>query len=228
MGTQFNFEGASQTNMKACIVLFALVAAAMAEAEAEADPAVFYAGAYGGFPYGYGLSGYAGYAGYPYTYGYGLPYAAYAYTGCHNDAGAAVPCAAHNVVKIAKREAEAEAEADPAVFYAGAYGGFPYGYGLSGYAGYAGYPYTYGYGLPAYTYAAGCRNNNGALVPCAHGAVAAHVVAKREADSEADPAYFVSPYLAQYGFPRTFYGHGLVHTSRLGVCTNYLGAQVPC
>merc|ERR1711997_1326342 len=153
MGTQFNFEGASQTNMKACIVLFALVAAAMAEAEAEADPAVFYAGAYGGFPYGYGLSGYAGYAG---------------------------------------------------------------------------YPYTYGYGLPAYTYAAGCRNNNGALVPCAHGAVAAHVVAKREADSEADPAYFVSPYLAQYGFPRTFYGHGLVHTSRLGVCTNYLGAQVPC
>merc|ERR1712088_1159824 len=214
MGTQFNFEGASQTNMKAFIVLFALVAAAMAEAEAEADPAVFYAGAYGGFPYGYGLSGYAGYAGYPYTYGYGLPYAAYAYTGCHNDAGAAVPCAAHNVVKIAKREAEAEAEADPAVFYAGAYGGFPY---------------TYGYGLPAYyTYAAGCRNNNGALVPCAHGAVAAHVVAKREADSEADPAYFVSPYLAQYGFPRTFYGHGLVHTSRLGVCTNYLGAQVPC
>merc|ERR1712079_946065 len=110
MGTQFNFEGASQTNMKAFIVLFALVAAAMAEAEAEADPAVFYAGAYGGFPYGYGL-----------------PYAAYAYTGCHNDAGAAVPCAAHNVVKIAKREAEAEAEADPAVFYAGAYGGFPYG-----------------------------------------------------------------------------------------------------
>merc|ERR1712055_919479 len=184
MGTQFNFEGASQTNMKAFIVLFALVAAAMAEAEAEADPAVFYAGAYGGFPYGYGLSDYAGYAGYPYTYGYGLPYAAYAYTGCHNDAGAAVPCAAHNVVKIANREAEAEAEADPAVFYAGAYGGFPYGYGLTGYAGYAGYPYTYGYGLPAYTYAAGCRNNNGALVPCAHGAVAAHVVAKREADSE--------------------------------------------
>merc|ERR1712168_1035334 len=212
MGTQVNFEGASQTNMKAFIVLFALVAAAMAEAEAEADPAVFYAGAYGGFPYGYGLTGYAGYAGYPYTYGYGLPYAAYAYTGCHNDAGAAVPCAAHNVVKMAKREAEAEAEADPAVFYAGAYGGFPYGYGLTGYAGYAGYPYTYGYGLPAYTYAA----------------VAAHVVAKREADSEADPAYFVSPYLAQYGFPRTFYGHGLVHTSRLGVCTNYLGAQVPC
>jgi len=221
MGTQFNFEGASQTNMKAFIVLFALVAAAMAEAEAEAkaDPALLYAGAYGAYPWTYGLSSY----GYPYNYGYGLPYAAYAYTGCHNAAGAAVPCAAHNVVKIAKREAEAEA--DPAVFYSGVYGSYPWAYGLGGYTA---YPYTHGYGLPAYTYAAGCRNNAGALVPCAHGAVAAHVVAKREADSEADPAYFVSPYLAQYGFPRTYYGNALVHTSRFGICTNYLGASVPC
>jgi len=204
-----------QINMKAFIVLFALVAAAMAEA--EADPAVFYAGAYGGYhPYAYGAFG---------AYGYGYPWA-YGYTGCRNAAGAAVPCAYHNVVAakhvVAKREAEAEA--DPAVFYANAYGAY-------GAFGAYGYPYTYGYGhypYAAYTYAAGCRNNQGAAVPCAHGALAAHVVAKREADSEADPAYFVSPYLAQYGFPRTFYGHGLVHTSRLGVCVNYLGAQVPC
>merc|ERR1712042_413967 len=176
-----------------------------------ADPALFYANAYGGY--------YGGLGAYPYTYGYGAyPYAAYTYTGCHNAAGAAVPCAHHNVVKVVKREAEAEA--DPALFYANAYGGY--------YGGFGAYPYTYGYG--AYPYAAytsaGCRNNAGALVPCAHGGVAAHVVAKREADS--DPTYFVSPYLAQYGFPRTFYGNGLVHTSHYGICTNYLGQQVSC
>merc|ERR1712142_1141806 len=116
--------------------------------------------------------------------------------------------------------AMAEAEADPALFYANAYGGY--------YGGFGAYPYTYGYGAypyAAYTYA-GCRNNAGALVPCAHGGVAGHVVAKREADS--DPAYFVTPYLAQYGFPRTFYGNGLVHTSHYGICTNYLGQQVSC
>jgi len=268
MGTQFNFEGASQTNMKAFIVLFALVAAAMAEAEAEAkaDPALLYAGAYGAYPWTYGLSSY----GYPYNYGYGLPYAAYAYTGCHNAAGAAVPCAAHNVVKIAKREAEAEA--DPAVFYAGAYGGYPWAYGLSSYGYGYGYPYTYtySYGLPTYTYGAvathviakreaeaeaeadpavfyrgayggfpwayglssygyGYPYTYGYGLPAyTYGAVATHVIAKREADSEADPAYFVSPYLAQYGFPRTYYGNALVHTSRFGICTNYLGAQVSC
>merc|ERR1712045_336436 len=201
MGTQFNFEGASRcyhTNMKAFIVLFALFAAAMADA--EADPAFFYSG----YPCAFGAYGaYGSYAFHP-----------YAYTGCRNAAGAAVPCAYHNVVKR-----EAEAEADPALFYANAYGGY--------YGGFGAYPYTYGYGYPyaAYTYA-GCRNNAGAAVPCAHGAVATHVVAKREADS--DPAYFVSPYLAQYGFPRTFYGNGLVHTSHYGICTNYLGQQVSC
>merc|ERR1712122_472370 len=93
MGTQFNFEGASRcyhTNMKAFIVLFALFAAAMADA--EADPAVFYSG----YPYAFGA--YGAYAYHP-----------YAYTGCRNAAGAAVPCAYHNVVKR-------EADSDPAYF----------------------------------------------------------------------------------------------------------------
>merc|ERR1712142_347592 len=133
------------------------------------------------------------------------------------------------------------AEADPQYFY----GGFPY-------AAYGAYPY-------AFAYSSACKNNFGIPVPCA-----AHTVAKRDAEAEADPqflyggyyngyypyasAYAAYPYaaytaytgchnaagaavpcayhnLAQYGFPRTYFGNGLVHTSRFGVCTNYLGQQ---
>lgn len=66
------------------------------------------------------------------------------------------------VVDVAKREAEAEPEADPYLLYANYYG-HPYGYyghAYHGYYGYYGHPY-YGYG------GYGCRNNYGALVPCA-------------------------------------------------------------
>merc|ERR1711884_255483 len=94
-------------NMKAFIVLFALIAAAYAEAEAEADPYLLYGG-YNGYA---GWGGWTGYAG--------LPYGAYGYTGYHGYA--AYPYAATHV--IAKREAEADA--DPAYF-------------CNGYAGYAG------------------------------------------------------------------------------------------
>merc|ERR1712002_1205273 len=140
---------------------------------------------------------------------YAYPYAAYAYTGCRNAAGAAVPCAYHNV---AKRSADAEADASP-YFYGGYYGGYPYA------AAYGAYPYAYA----AYAYNSPCKNGAGFPVPCA-----AHTVAKRSAEAEADPAYFVSPFLARYGFPATFYGHGLTHTSHFGVCTNYKGEQVAC
>jgi len=44
------------------------------------------------------------------------------------------------VVHVAKRSADAEADAD--AFYG--YAGYPYAYGHLGYAGYAGYPYAYG------------------------------------------------------------------------------------
>jgi len=189
--------------MKAFIVLFALIAAAMAEAEAEADPQLL---AYAGYPYALGA--------YPYAYGY--PYAHYPYVAytsdCKNAWGIPVPCAQEGEARKKR-----EAEADPALFYSNYYGGYGYPYAYGAYA----YPYA------AYTAYTGCRNDAGAAVPCAYGNVA-HVVAKREAEAEADPAYFVSPYLAQYGFPRTFYGHGLVHTSHYGICTNYKGAQVPC
>merc|ERR1711902_449791 len=80
---------------------------------------------------------------------------------------------------------------------------------------------------------------------------ATHVIAKREAEADADPAYFYNgyagyagyPYAGFYGaYPYAGYAHAaayahapsdptnphLVHTSRVGVCTNYLGAQVPC
>ena len=117
----------------------------------------------------------------------------YASNACHNEAGQLVPCAhgvapgsavyafnnaAHAfapvVAPMAMAEAKMEAapqeealvsvekrdaEADPALLYAGYYG-HPNAY--SGYYGYYGHPFYARYG-----YAAGCRNNYGALVPCA-------------------------------------------------------------
>lgn len=117
-------------------------------------------------------------------------------------------------------EAEAEAEADPAYLYAGYYG-HPYGYYGHPYAGY----YGYGYGLKS----APCVNGLNQPVPCA----AYNGYAKREAESEADPAYFAVPtayghYATPYGVAPYAYGHALVHTSHFGVCTNYVGARVPC
>merc|ERR1712039_195029 len=73
MGVLFNLL--AYHNMKVLLIV-ALAAVAMAEPEAEADPAVLYAGYYG-----YGLGGYYGYpgyyrglvgghSGYPYNYGW--------------------------------------------------------------------------------------------------------------------------------------------------------------
>merc|ERR1712156_84182 len=89
---------------------------------------------------------------------------------CKNEGGQLVPCA-HGVAPgsaiyamadaPAVAAAPAAADADPAAWYYGYYG-HPYGhhYGYAGYYGYYGHPY-YGYG------GVGCRNNLGALVPCA-------------------------------------------------------------
>merc|ERR1711972_1013688 len=95
----------------------------------------------------------------------------YASNVCRNAAGAVVACAegtAAGIYKFAdaeerkKREAEpkAEAEADPWLLYSGYYG----------HPGYYGYGYGLGYGWGGYYglgYYGGCRNNQGALVPCA-------------------------------------------------------------
>jgi len=98
-----------------------------------------------------------------------------------------------------KREAEAEPEADP-LYY-----GYPYAY-----AGhYYGYPYHYGY-------YGGCKNDAGQAVPCALG--------RKKREAEADPQLYYG--VGHWGYP--YGGYGLVHSSHFGVCTNYLGAQVPC
>merc|ERR1711962_1112354 len=162
------------------LVLFGALVLALVSAEPEADPA--------GYRYGLGYYG----RGYGYR-GYG--YRGYGYRGYRG-----------------KREAEAEpqpeADADPAVFYSSLYAGYPYAYGAyaAGYRFlkkreaeaepeakpeaeadpyfYAGYPYAYG----AYPYAA-----YGAY-PYAYGAypytyAGYHLLKKRDAEAEAEPAY---------------------------------------
>merc|ERR1711990_1073188 len=137
--------------MKFLIVCLFAAAYAAPEADAEADPAVFYGGY--GYPYAYG--------GYGLTYGLpavhtvvkaaeadddaavaevktvaapALTYAAYSY----------VPTVAATHV-VAKRSADADADADADAYY-GHYGyaGYGYGYAHHGY-GYAAHPYSYGY-----------------------------------------------------------------------------------
>merc|ERR1711955_39211 len=98
------------------------------------------------------------------------------------------------------------------------------------YAGYAGYPYALGYGVGLKS--APCVNAANVPVPCAAGY--AHYNGKRDAD--ADPAllyagYAGYPYAAAYGaYPHAVAATaaGLVHSSHVGLCTNYLGAAVPC
>merc|ERR1712037_848817 len=98
------------------LLVIAMFGAVKAAPEAEADPAVLYGGHYGyGLGhYGYGLGGYyGGYYSHPTAVQAGLPYANGWTDGPNNGVGPVVHA-------IGKREAEAEA--DPAVLYAGAYG----------------------------------------------------------------------------------------------------------
>merc|ERR1712014_533864 len=102
----------------------------------------------------------------------------------------------------------AEAEADPAFVYSTA-GVLPYAHGVV--------PYALHTPL-VYTAAAGCQNNAGQLVPCAHGALplvagvapvaapaAAEAEATAEADAEADPE--ADPWLLYSGYHGYGYGH---------------------
>merc|ERR1712080_605318 len=157
------FANSKHIKMNKFLAISCMAVAAMAAPEAEADPYLLYGG--------YGLAGY--YGGYPYGLGHAhaavAPVAAgYASVSPSSSvsiaglAGAAVPAVAGGyaaagryvansagVVHVAKREAEADAEADP--YYAFGYHGLGYaGYHGLGYAGYAGYPYAglgYNYGL---------------------------------------------------------------------------------
>eukprot|EP00095_Tigriopus_kingsejongensis_P004233 maker-scaffold711_size108467-snap-gene-0.27 protein:Tk04233 transcript:maker-scaffold711_size108467-snap-gene-0.27-mRNA-1 annotation:"chromosomal replication initiation protein" len=109
------------------------------------------------------------------------------------------------------------AEADPQFLYNGAYGyGIPQAYGGA---------LTYAYGKSA-----PCVNAANLPVPC-NTAYAPHGIYKREADPEADPAYLYGGVATPYAFPAySPYAYNAlpVHASRLGVCVNYVGNQVPC
>merc|ERR1712179_153338 len=191
-----------------------------AEAKAEAEPY---------YGYGYSRLGYAGlgYRGLGYhglhTYGKrdaeAEPYYAHGYAGlghavvatpaglvhsshvglCTNYLGASVPCKK-------KREADADAEADAAVLYSG------YGYPSYGYAGlgYAGLGYAH------------------------HGVVAAPAVVAAAPAVVAPVATVHNAVLGTAALPNPVHavahtGYGaVVHSSHIGVCTNYLGEQVSC
>merc|ERR1711863_253578 len=151
------------------------------------------------------------YAGYPYAYS-GYPYAYYG-----------------------KREAEAEPEADPALVYSTGVVGYPYAVGAHAVT-YAGAPHAVAYTPFGVTHSSNvgiCTNNLGAVVPC-----------RRKREVDADPAlvystvgavpytYGVLPYAGVHGtnpvHAVAYTAAGLTHSSNVGICTNYVGAVVPC
>merc|ERR1711936_585954 len=147
----------------------------------------------------YGGYGYAGLAGYA-----GYPYALGYGLGlknapCVNAANIPVPCAG-------KRKRDADA--DPALLY-GAYG-------------YAGVPFASSTGLDPITQ--GLDASTQGLAPYAHYGYGLGYYGKRDAD--ADPALLYGGY--GYGYAGYPYAYGITHPSNLGLCVNYIGAQVPC
>merc|ERR1712106_878859 len=174
----------------------------MGEAEAEPEANAYYA-AYGAYPYAAAV-GYAGYGAYPFA---GLGYAGHGYAAGLGYAGlgyaAGIPNPVHAVA------------ATP-----------------------AGLTHSSNVGI--------CTNYLGASVPCGR--------KKREAEAEpeADAYYAAYPYAgvaatglgyvaygaypysgvaatnAALGHAVAYTGLGAVHSSHVRVCTNNLGAQVPC
>merc|ERR1712236_202365 len=150
----------------------------------------------------------AQYLHYPYAYGLhglhglvGLKAAP-----CVNAANVPVPCAG-------KRKREAEADADPALLY-GAYG-------------YAHVPFGSSTGLDPITQ--GLDASTQGYAPYAHYGYGylGHYYGKR--DAEADPALLYGAY-AYGAYPHAVAAtpFGLVHSSHVGLCVNYLGESVSC
>merc|ERR1712002_176739 len=119
---------------------------------------------------------------------------------CVNAANIPVPCAG-------KRKRDADA--DPALLY-GAYAGYPYAYGV---------PFGSSTGLDPITQ--GLDASTQGYAPYAYGYGLGYY-GKR--DAEADPALLYGAYA---GYPYA-YGLDLTHPSNVGLCLNYVGAQVPC
>ena len=133
-----------------------------------------------------------------------------------------------------RRRREAEAEADPALVYStGLVGAYPYAVGAHAVT-YAGAPHAVAHTPFGVTHSSNvgiCTNVKGAVVPCRR---------KREADPAlvystvgAVPyTYGVLPYAGVHGTnPVHAVAHtaaGLTHSSNVGICTNYVGAVVPC
>ena len=121
------------------------------------------------------------------------------------------------------------AEADPQ-FYSGLQGA---------YAGYGAYG-AYGADIATTPFkSAPCVNAANVPVPCAaagYGAYASPYALygrkKREAEASAQIfgspyGYAASPYAYSAGIPYA-YGGAYSHPSNYGICTNYVGVQVPC
>merc|ERR1712021_92297 len=247
-GRQINLL--NKINMNKFLAVVCLAAGAVAEAEADTYYAaygyaglpvsgaygagVYGAGAYGAGVYGasaygagvygagvYGAGAYGAYGAYPYGLGHAAGYASVspsASVSINGLAPAAVPAVAGGyagagryvansagVVHVAKREAEAKAEPYYAAYgyaglpVAGAYAGAHVGAYAGAYGAYGAFPYAAAYG--AYPYAA------------AYGAY---------------PYAGVAATNAAVGHAVAYTALGAVHSSHVGVCTNNLGAQVPC
>merc|ERR1711881_60097 len=125
-----------------------------------------------------------------------------------------------------------EAEADPALLYTSGLVGYPYTVGAHAVT-YAGAPHAVAHTPFGTTHSSNvgiCTDVSGAVVPCRR---------KREADpalvyaAGAVPyTYGVLPYAGIHGTnPVHAVAHtaaGLTHSSNVGICTNYVGAVVPC
>merc|ERR1712080_700371 len=198
-------------NMKAFVIV-ALVAAVSGEANPYTIGQVLAGQTNGGVLTSTTYHGGVKVAGFPYTkvavvphtYTYGYPYAYYG-----------------------KREAEA----DPALLYTSGLVGYPYTVGAHAVT-YAGAPHAVAHTPFGTTHSSNvgiCTNVSGAVVPCRR---------KRDADpalvySGAVPyTYGVLPYAGVHGTnPVHAVAHtaaGLTHSSNVGICTNYVGAVVPC
>merc|ERR1712080_377077 len=198
-------------NMKAFVIV-ALVAAVSGEADPYTIGQVLAGQTNGGVLTSTTYHGGVKVAGFPYTkvavvphtYTYGYPYAYYG-----------------------KREAEA----DPALLYTSGLVGYPYAVGAHAVT-YAGAPHAVAHTPFGTTHSSNvgiCTNVSGAVVPCRR---------KREADpalvyAGAVPyTYGVLPYAGVHGTnPVHAVAHtaaGLTHSSNVGICTNYVGAVVPC
>merc|ERR1712128_246528 len=106
-----------------------------------------------------------------------------------------------------------DADADPALLYSG-YAGY----------GYAGVPFASSTGLDPITQ--GLDASTQGFAPYAHYGYGLGYYGKR--DAEADPQLLYGGYGGYAGYAGYPYAYGITHPSNLGLCVNYLGAQVPC